>query len=113
MPHDSIWAKCPRNRDVELVEAEVTAFLTRFGLAGAFPLAALEEAIFRCPPGGETAIFSPILARIKGGTLADLARFDELFYRKFFAHIPQKVLGGLSPVRYALFLKKMREAEED
>jgi len=110
-PMASIWSKCPRNRDVELVEAEVRAFLVRFGLEKVFLLDALEEAIYNCPPGCEDTVFSPILARIKGGTLADLVRFDALFRQKFTAHIPQKVLGGLSPVKYALFLKKMHDED--
>lgn len=104
-----IWKRCERSSDVIRVEEEVVSFLRRFGLDEKFPVPELEVQLYNSNPGEEEGIFNRILAEIRNGTLADLKEFDELFRRKFFAHIPQKVLGGQSPVRYTLFLKKMKE----
>jgi len=110
MPHD-IWKRCKRSDDVLVVEEEVLRFLKEFHLDDRFSVSRLERDIYDCSPGEEELIFSSILEVMQGGTLADLKRFDNLFRIKFFSHIPQKVLGGFSPVKYALFLKNMKDTE--
>ena len=106
---ENIWKRCERGEDILRIEKEVLDFLARFGLEKKFPVEKLEADIYSCNPGEEELIFDAILGEIKNGTLADLKLFDDLFRKKFFAHVPQKVLGGQSPVRYTLFLKKMKD----
>lgn len=107
---ENIWEKCPRSEDVLAAEREALAFLEAFGLSKQFPLEEIEAWIYHCPSGGEANLFDPVLSRIEGGTLADLNRFDDVFRKKLFAHVPQKMLGGLSPVKYTLRLKQITES---
>jgi hypothetical protein len=105
---DDIWKRCPRGADIERVEEEVRAFLREFALEGLTDVESLERAIFEAPAGAEESVFAPLLSRMRG-SLADLKRFDELFRKKLLAHVPQRMLNGLSPVKYTLLLKTMRD----
>lgn len=108
---DIIWEKCSKSGDILKIEQDAQTFLKEFNLDKLFPLEKIEEWIFNCPCGKEDEVFNPILESIQGGTLADLARFNNIFREKLFAHVPQKALGGLTPIKYTLFLKNMRDAK--
>ena len=43
--------------------------------------------------------------------LAVLYKFDQVFRLRLFSHVPQKSLNGLSPVRFTLNLRMLRDGE--
>ncbi len=104
-----IWKKCSRDSETKTIEKEVTAYLIEKQLQNKFSVTNLEDRIYSSTATGIDEIFNTILDEIQGGNLSDLMRFDELFRKKFLSHIPQKALGGLSPIKYAIFLKNMRD----
>lgn len=106
-----IWKHCPRNRDVDLVEQRAEDFLKRFGVQDKVSLKNLEEKLYLANSEEQEMIINNVLEHIKGGTIKDLQEFDLIFRQQLAAHIPQKALGGQSPVKYALFLKKMKEGK--
>lgn len=104
-----IWQKCPKTAEILALEKKVQVFLVRYQLSAYFTVEQIENWIYLCPAQKENEVFNPILARMKNRTLKDLAAFDALFREQFFPQIPQKILNDLSPVRYALFLKRLNE----
>ena len=64
--------------------------------------------LYTCPRGGEDRLFDPLVARLQGD-LAVLYKFDQVFRQRLFSHVPQQSLNGLSPVRFALNLRIMRD----
>jgi hypothetical protein len=106
---EGIWDKCPKNEDVLRIEEQVRDFLSEFRLDRYFSLELIEEWIYHCPAGAEDAIFNLILEKMPPGNLGTLSRFDALFRKHLFAHVPQKMLSGLSPVKYTLKLKQISE----
>lgn len=109
--NSDIWARCPKSGDVEKVEQEVRDFLNNHGLDREFTVESLEFRLYHCTPSQQEELFNELLSKIKGGNLALLKQFDLLFRQKLAAHVPQKGLGGMSPVKYALFLKKMSDGK--
>ena len=105
----NVWEKCPKSDEAEAVRREAAAFLRRYGLDAHYTLEAIEELIYNCPQGGEDGLFDPVLGRLEGD-LAVLYEFDQIFRTRLFAHVPQKSLNGLSPVRFALRLQALRDA---
>jgi len=105
-----IWKKCSRSSEILTIEKEVASFLQEKLLQNKFSVMNLEEQIYGSTSKEIESIFNSILDEIQDGNLSDLMRFDELFRKKFLAHIPQKALGGLSPIKYAIFLKNMRDS---
>lgn len=106
-----IWEKCKKNEDVMKAERDAIAFLKEFGLEKEFNIDQIENWIYNCQNGEEDKLFNPILNKIKSGNLSDLSRFDRVFRQKLFSHVPHKVLGDLSPVKYTLMLKNMRDSK--
>lgn len=105
----NIWARCPKSGEAEAAEREAEAFLRRHKLSQHFSLEDIEELIYNCPQGGEDRLFDPVVAHLQGD-LAVLYKFDQVFRTHLFAHVPQKSLNGLSPVRFALNLQIMRDS---
>jgi hypothetical protein len=105
----NIWARCPKSGEAEAAEREAEAFLRHYKLSQYFSLEAIEELIYNCPQGGEDRLFDPVVAHLEGD-LAVLYKFDQVFRTRLFAHVPQKSLNGLSPVRFALNLQIMRDS---
>ncbi len=104
-----IWKKCPKNNDVLKVEAEVQRFLNDYNLIGDFSIEEIEQWIYHCPSNQERSLFDPILNKMNSGSFFDLLRFNKLFNERLFAHVPQKILNGLSPVKYTLLLKHISQ----
>ena len=105
----TIWEKCPKSEEAEIARRDAGDFLLRHALDGYYTLEDIEELIYNCPEGGEDRLFDPVVAHLKGD-LAVLYEFDQVFRIRLFAHVPQKALNGLSPVRFALNLRAMRDA---
>ncbi|MDR2734438.1 MAG: hypothetical protein LBC99_07340 [Spirochaetota bacterium] len=105
----NIWVRCPKSGEAEAVEREAEAFLCRYKLNQYYSLDAIEELIYNCPQGGEDRLFDPVVAHLEGD-LAVLYKFDQVFRTRLFAHVPQKSLNGLSPVRFALNLQTLRDS---
>lgn len=105
----NIWQKCPRTAEVRKVEKKVQDFLRLHALGDKFSLQEIESWIYHCPLHREDKVFEPLLGAMQGCRLKDLMEFDTLFHDEFFPQVPQKVLSGLSPVRYALNLKRLQE----
>jgi hypothetical protein len=105
----SIWERCPKSAEAEAAEREAEAFLLQYKLNAHFSLEAIEELIYNCPQGGEDRLFDPVVAHLTGD-LAVLYKFDQVFRTRLFAHVPQKSLNGLSPVRFALNLQALRDS---
>jgi hypothetical protein len=103
-----IWKKCPKSDEAEAVEREAEAFLRQYNLDELYTLQDIEELIYNCPQGGEDSLFDPVVAHLQGD-LAVLYKFDQVFRTRLFAHVPQKSLNGLSPVRFALNLRALRD----
>ena len=92
----------------ELLERnKVNYLIDDFKLSDYFSIEEIEMWIYRCPSNKEQSIFNPILDKISSASFEDLKRFNKLFYQKLFPHVPQKILCGLSPVKYTLMLKRM------
>ena len=106
---ENIWKKCPKTKDLILIEKQVQQFMEKHHLSGEFSVAQVEAWIFHCPARQEGHVFDPLLSRLKNCTLKDLVEFDDLFRKKLFTHVPQQVLNGLSPVRYALNLSRLQQ----
>jgi len=105
---NDIWSKCPKTTAILKLERRVREFLEHYHMTHTFTVEQIENWIYHCPARGEEKIFDPILDRMKGCGLKDLAAFDTLFRTQFFPYIPQRILNGLSPVKYALLLKRCR-----
>ena len=103
-----VWKKCPKSGEAEAVRREAEAFLRAHKLDAHYSLADLEDMIYNCPQGGEDRLFDPVVEHLQGD-LAVLYAFDQVFRVRLFSHVPQKSLGGLSPVRFALNLKLLRD----
>ena len=101
-----IWEKCPKSTEAEAVRREAAEFLRRHKIS--FTLEDVEDLIYHCPQGGEDTLFDPVVQELKGD-LAVLYNFDQIFRNRLFAHVPQKSLNGLSPVRLALHLRTLRD----
>ncbi len=106
-----IWAKCPKNKEVILIEKKILIFLKKFHLENKISIDEIETWIYNSKISNEKKIFDPILQSIKGGRLSDFMEFNDLFWNKLFPLVPQRVLNGLSPVKYALYLKKLKDME--
>ena len=106
---NNIWKKCPKTQEVMKIEKKAKNFLSKYNLEKDFNISEIEEWIFNCPVNGEKNLFNPILAKMKGNNLKSLIEFDNIFQGMLFPHVPQKVLNGLSPVRYTLLLKRLKE----
>lgn len=107
---DEIWARCPKSGEALAAERDASEFLRRFGLDRHYSLERIERLIYECPEGGEDRVFDPVVACL-AGDLAVLYKFDQVFRTRLFAHVPQKSLNGLSPVRFALNLRLLRDGE--
>jgi len=105
----NIWERCPKSGEAEAAERDAEAFLRRYKLNQYYTLDAIEELIYNCPRGAEDRLFDPVVAHLQGD-LAVLYKFDQVFRTRLFAHVPQKSLNGLSPVRFALNLRLMRDS---
>jgi len=109
MQQTNIWQKCPKTQDIIQLEKMVNAFLVRYHLSSCFTVAQIENWIYNCPQNSEDKVFDPILEKMKNCSLKDLVAFNALFRERFFPYIPQRILNGLSPVKYVLMLKRIKD----